>query len=257
MAVENDLLEGKVKRLLQEAVYNRREEQWSHIPYSNELSVLRNIKKGNVEAVVKGLGIFRPHKGNMSDDPYRQSMYEFVATATLVTRFAVEGGLDSETAYSISDAYIKTADTMKTAEEIKPLYLKMITDFTRRVRQVREKKPRYSPTILQCVDYIDKNLHYRITLDNLAEVTGRNAVYLCSQFKQETGMPITEYINRAKVNEAKELLTANCVSIAEVASVMGFCSQSYFSKVFKELTGETPRQYQREAYSTHEVSCSE
>jgi len=248
------LSESKAESLLREAVYRRREEGWFHVPYSTELTILRGVKRGDVEAVAeiaKKTRIIFPKLGNhLSDDPHRQAMFEFVAMITLLTRFAIEGGLDAETAYDISDAYIKAADKAPHWETVYAMFSKAMLDFTEKVHHARTTQP-FSPTILRCMDYIDRYLHQKIALDDLAEEVGRNAAYLCVQFKEEVGISLTKYINKTKIEAAKALLNQN-TSIAEVAALLGFCSQSYFSKVFREIVGETPRNYQLAYFQDHE-----
>ena len=56
--------------------------------------------------------------GTMSLDATQQRLYEFVTWTTMVTRFAVEGGLDVETAYTLSDLYIQMADQTKETTEL-------------------------------------------------------------------------------------------------------------------------------------------
>lgn len=249
----SDLSASSAEQTLRKTIFSRREEQWSHVTYNLELTVLGKVKRGEVAEVKNSVfDIFPVHDGHLSDNPHRQAIYEFVAAVTLITRFAIEGGLDTETAYSMSDAYIKTADRTKKKEEVYALLPKAALDFTRKVRDVKKRsKPPFSHPILRCAEYIDSNLHYKISLDALAKAAGRNSAYLCVQFKAETGMSVTEYINKARIEEAKNLLLSGEASISSVANTVGFCSQSYFTKVFRELTGETPGSYRLTHFLVH------
>jgi YesN/AraC family two-component response regulator len=231
--------------LLRKTTFDRREERWRHIPYQTELQLLESIKRGEVEQVKnRPLNLFPFHNGHLSQNPHRQAIYEFVASVTLVTRFAIEGGLETEQAYNLSDAYIEFADGTKSREEVHALYSKMAIDFTVQVRNaMRSAKPPLSSAIRRCIEYIDSNSHYKITLRDLGKESRRNPAYLCVQFKEETGMSVTEYVNKIRVEEAKQLLQNDNVDLSEIAGTLGFCSQSYFTKIFRATTGETPRNY--------------
>jgi YesN/AraC family two-component response regulator len=232
--------------------FDRREEQWLHVPYEKELTLLGYVKNGDTERVKdKFFNAFPVHDGHLSENPRRQAIYEFVASVTLVTRFAIEGGLDIESAYSLSDAYIKSADRAKTPQEVFLLFPKMAIDFAEKVRQAKRKSKPLPPVIRKCIEYIDSNLHYTITLNDLGRETGKNPSYLCVQFKKEVGVSVTGYINRAKTGAAKQLLGDESIPISEIASTLGFCSQSYFTKVFKQQTGETPGSYRLHHFRTH------
>lgn len=236
------LLDKKAEKLFQEAMYKRREEQKTHLPYATELRILKCIKNGDVPT----LAALKPEQFSqyyrvLSEDRYRQAMYEFVAAVTLFTRYAVEGGLDNDIAYDISDTYIRLADKTKRQEEILPLYGKVLMDFAQRVRKIRDEGNAFSPKIQACVEYIESNLHDNVSLDDLAREVGCNPTYLCAKFKAETGMTITQYSYRVKVESAKQLLTGGNAPIATIATILGFCSQAYFTKTFRRFTGETPR----------------
>ncbi len=64
-------------------------------------------------------------------------------------------------------------------------------------------------------------------------------------FRQETGLTPMAYLNRYRVNRAKELLATGHKSIAEVAPKVGFSSVSHFSHVFRKESGVSPSVYQR------------
>ncbi|SMG21551.1 AraC family transcriptional regulator [Paenibacillus aquistagni] len=70
--------------------------------------------------------------------------------------------------------------------------------------------------------------------------------YFFELFKKATGMPPTQYINHFRMIRAKEDLMNTSLSITDIAEKHGFSSVHYFSRLFRQLNGTTPRQY-REA----------
>lgn len=88
------------------------------------------------------------------------------------------------------------------------------------------------------------NLHTRITIKNLAEHVQLNPSYLSRLFKKETGVTVSEYIRQLKIDAAKNMLIYSDFSPSEIASILAFPDQSYFTEVFHKLVGATPRQYQ-------------
>ena len=229
------------------SVFDKREEQWVHVPYEHELVLLDLIKNGNVERIKELMyDVFPIHDSHLSNDPLRQRKYEFVSVLATVSRFAIEGGLDGETAFSLSDAYIHTMDTATTQEEVLELLQKVPLDFAARVRDAR-KRPVYSRPVLRCIEYIESNLHFAITLDNLAEYAGRTAAYLSVLFKKETGQTIKEHIALGRLAEARRMLAYSDMAISQIATVLGFNSQSYFSQQFRRYSGETPKEYREQS----------
>jgi AraC-like DNA-binding protein len=69
--------------------------------------------------------------------------------------------------------------------------------------------------------------------------------YLTHCFRQELGIPPIEYLNRYRVRQAKLLLEQGKLSITEIALEVGFSDSSYFNRVFRQETGQSPSAYQR------------
>jgi AraC-like DNA-binding protein len=83
-----------------------------------------------------------------------------------------------------------------------------------------------------------------VRLDDLARLAGRSRCHLLRMFQQATGLPPHAYQTQLRVEAAKGLLAAGH-AISHVAAETGFSDQSHFSRVFRDLTGATPRQYQQ------------
>lgn len=95
--------------------------------------------------------------------------------------------------------------------------------------------------------YIDEHFTENITLQQLSELTNLNKYYLVHSFKEYNGTSPINYLITKKVTEAKRLLETTNLSVAKIASLVGFSSQSYFSQVFKRETRTTPNAWRKMA----------
>ena len=96
------------------------------------------IRNGNVEGLKKFVSnAFSIQAGQLADNSLRQAKNILITVVTLVTRYAIEGGLDIESAYQLSDIYIQESEKLQNAEEIYQLQYNMMLDFTRRVAQTQ------------------------------------------------------------------------------------------------------------------------
>lgn len=91
--------------------------------------------------------------------------------------------------------------------------------------------------------YIHDNVSLHLTRYIIAKELFVNADYLGRIFKLETGKNVSQYITEERIEFAKELLSKGKLSVSDVALEVGFTNFSYFSKVFKELTGVNPAEY--------------
>ena len=101
----------------------------------------------------------------------------------------------------------------------------------------------HSINVVKVQRYIMNHLKEKITLEELSELTHLAPQYLCRLFKAECRITINDYIREQRINEAKWLLESTDLPLMEIADHLGFSDQTYFSTVFKKVTGLTPRHY--------------
>lgn len=224
------------------------ENHFHHHQYDEEMQMYECLREGNPDAVQKSVSLFSSSRtGHLSNDPLRNIKYLFVASTTLATRFAIEGGLDSETAYNISDLYIQNMDRCTDISQVHDLQKEMMLFFTREVAKLSRKKV-YSKPVLQCMNYIDMHLNETLSLDVLARQVKHNPNYLSLLFKKELGITLTAYIRSRRVEAAKNMLLYSDYSFSRISSCLAFSSQSYFIRIFRESTGYTPRDFRNRFY---------
>ena len=93
------------------AAFLQREEGRYHHTYEEELLQYEYLRDGDLRSIEESKRLFRTGiSGHLSDDPLRDKKYLFVASITLATRFAIEGGMEAQSAYNLSDLYIQRMD---------------------------------------------------------------------------------------------------------------------------------------------------
>lgn len=97
--------------------------------------------------------------------------------------------------------------------------------------------------IMSAMHFIEKNLKQRLTLEAIAEEVNLAPSYFSSLFKKTMSEGVISYINRKKIHLALELLNVRDYSLLELCEEVGIVNEGYFCKLFKEYTGDTPKQY--------------
>ena len=100
-------------------------------------------------------------------------------------------------------------------------------------------------------EYVNQHFNEEITLSDISNNLHINYYYLSSYFKTHTNENLTAYINKVRVEKAKELLCNLDLPISEVSSQVGFSEHNYFCKVFKKYTSHTPSTYRRKCLGGH------
>lgn len=99
--------------------------------------------------------------------------------------------------------------------------------------------------VYEVADYISRHYTNTLTLDFLAGEFFISKYYLCRAFKEVTGYSVNEYANIHRIQHAKRLLEETDLSIAEIATQMGYESTTYFEKVFKSFMTVPPLRYRK------------
>lgn len=233
-------------------LYIQRQEEFIRADYKMEFKQYNRIKSGDVEGARERFKIarktFHEGRGKLSDDPLRNMIYHLVSSAAVISRMCIDGGMDLDTAYTLSDIYIRKADEAKDPEEVMDLIADMQVDYATRMRELK-KKNAISLHIRRSIDFIYDNLHRMVTVEELAERENLSTGYFSRLFVKETGMKVNAYINEAKIRTAENMLRYSDFTILDIALSLGFSSQSAFSSSFKKITQMTPKAYRDEHYS--------
>ena len=230
---------GEIRKL----VHKNAENSFAHTTYKVELERFRLLAQGDYRAVEKAVEIMDADmQGKLSDDPLRNMKYLFIVNTGLATRFAIEAGAPQELVYSTSDVFIRKGDVAETEDEIRELNKGFWEILVKLVRDSRKEK-HYSKPVTKSIDYITSHFNSKVTLEDLAKETELTPNYLATLFKQETGLTVVEYLTRFRIDSACALLSQTEYAYLQIALSLGFCTQSYFTKVFKEHVGCTPRIY--------------
>ncbi len=215
-----------------------------HTPYRDEIRLFSCIKQGDLKKLlfeIKQVGLQNITVGQMSDDELKQRKYMAVSFITLATRYAIQGGLNENAAYTFSDDFIRSVDSAKTKAGVNSLIVDAAIELTNKV-SLHQKNLNYSPHIRKCVAYINKNLGEKLTVNSVADHCNLSADYLSHLFKTEMGVNLSTYITHQKLDLAQTLLWEGYDN-EKICYTLGFSSQSHFISLFKKEYGITPKEY--------------
>lgn len=247
----------KVQKHFNDILFENNENNIHHNPYDQEMREFGSIENGDLIQLEKSMQEdYDGTIGTLAKDPLRNLKNLGIVLVTLVSRAAIRGGLSPEISFSLSDSYIQQIEECRDLALVTPLAHKAEFQYAEMVHEIKEKqkgilKKQKNPRINKCKDFIFSHLHDRITLEDLAAEADCNPNYLSQLFKECEGISISGYILQEKINRAKNLLIYSDYSYIEIATYLGFSSQSHLGTQFKKHTGYTLRQY-REIYGRKE-----
>lgn len=114
----------------------------------------------------------------------------------------------------------------------------------------KESGNTYHPALIKAIDYINNHYQSSITMEELCSYCGVSKQHLCLLFRTMLHTRPMEYAAKRRIQVAKELLTGTSMTIEQIAAKTGFCTASYFCKMFKRYEGITAIQFKRDFIST-------
>lgn len=129
------------------------------------------------------------------------------------------------------------------------IFFSELIPYTKTLNEQRTIKTK-DESIKRALAYIDVNYHQEIDVETLAHYVNFSRSHFSRLFKKEVKLSIPEYLNIVRIQKAKTLLTGTDLSVNEVAKSVGFKDQFYFSKIFKEIEGQSPSFYKIMGLST-------
>jgi len=248
-----------IRAKLEEMMFDQIENGIQHNSYDQEIRERTSIENGDLESLQKSIDeLFVGSVGRLADDKLRNNKNLAIVAITLASRAAIQGGLSSETAFSMSDIYIRQVEQATSTGQPIQITRNAEFQFARMVKELKESNlsssgAKENEHISNCKNYIFRHLHGRIQVKEVAEAIGLNANYLSTIFKKYEGISISEYIMKQKIILTKNLLTYSNYTLLEIAHYLGFVSQSHLGEQFRKETGMTPKQY-RTRYQVQEFT---
>lgn len=158
--------------------------------------------------------------------------------------FARKNGVSRETADNMRSRYLNGVIPSKTSLDavIHPLLFMLVSYL--------KKGERFSANAeldlyTKLFNYITAYHNTRITMKELSGKFNCSVSSLSHLFKKRSGMSISEYIEKLRLDEAKWLLSQSRYTVTEVSDCLGFCNSGYFSSVFKRKFGISPKDYRK------------
>lgn len=242
--VEN--MEHSSARVLEHSLSDSR----PHNPGIFEKQIREAIIAGDHEALLKAMDSpYASMRGNIGHTPLRCAQNLGVVDITLATRAAIEAGLSVEEMYILADAFILETEDCRYPEEAASLARVCALRCANMVANYKQNHREDSSSVLvfKARDYVDRHVSEKIEVSDIAASLKVSPGYLMHCFHAEEHITLARYIRKRKVEIAKMMLKNPDNSIADIAGLLSFKSQSHFGKIFAAECGTTPARY-RKAY---------
>lgn len=202
--------------------------------------IANSVSVGDTGKVKKRLEGFLNHLRNSNDENYiRKSIMELVIVIQGMLR---ESRFNLDEIISLDSFYTKI-NKSRTINELSNIINNLAILLTEQIN--RDIKSNNRLLVEKILEYIKKNYHNNISLNDLSRLVFMNPNYISRLIKQETGENYSEILTKIRIGKSKEFLKNIKYKTYEVAKMIGINDPRYFSQMFKRYTGLTPKEYRK------------
>lgn len=166
-----------------------------------------------------------------------------IELVVIISRTAIEAGVDAKDLMGLNYSNFTELNKATDLDELLFKLNDILTNFINRVSAIKEKKKKIK--IRKMIEYIDQNFTRKLTSEEVSRIGGLSTSRCLHLFKEETGMSLSEYVKKLRVEYGKYLLLNADISLADCAIEAGFFDQSHFTKTFKQVEKIPPSQFRR------------
>ena len=155
---------------------------------------------------------------------------------------SIRGNLPASVSYALRDTYVQAIEDCRDSVLLSHISKTMIDDYVTRVHKIKMIGSA-SPQIQDICEQISMDPGGDHSISSAAASLGYSDYYFSKKFKSETGKSFCDYITEQRIKKSQVLLKNSRMSMQDIAEELGFSSQNYFARKFKEITGMSPSEY--------------
>ena len=176
--------------------------------------------------------------GQVALEPPTQERFKTIAEKLI--QWGAEVDLkEFEEAYF--ESRVLTKEQYEATLKLLDIFAHHLSDVANKI--LTEEKHAESPLVRKVRAFVENRYHGPVLLEEVAKAMHFSTFYFCKLFKKATGLTFTDFLNRVRVEKAKNLLENPHLRINEAAFEVGFQSLAHFNRVFRKIVGVSPTQF--------------
>lgn len=209
----------------------------------DEPALLAAIRSGNREQARSILNRLLAAMHHHAGDRLEVIKSFFMELVVTMTRMAVEAGGAPQELLGDNYKHLSELARIDSEETLAPWLHDRLEELMDALKDPPMQTQQAS--VSAAVAFMSKHFASDITRDDAARAAHLSSAHFSRLFKRQTGQTFTVALNQLRVDRAAELLLRSPLSLKEIALESGFAEQSYFTKVFRKMLGQTPQDYRK------------
>ncbi|MDR3114574.1 MAG: helix-turn-helix domain-containing protein [Treponema sp.] len=210
-------------------------------PLDKERMLLAALRRGDHETGRKILNELLAILLFSNPDHFKYIQFRAIELVVLLSRTNIVPGNTEKVILETNNHYLKRIQNAQNIEELTDILHLVVEHLAGQIFSFQGI--RHASALRKAERYIWEHYTRKISLQEIARVSGLSAPYFSTIFKEEMGENLSSYLNRLRVEKASRMLVETDLSLSEIAGACGFEDQSWFSKIFKTYIGVSPGKY--------------
>lgn len=226
-----------------EAVQDIKTEPDKGYPFDKEKELLQSIAEGDRETASRLLNEILGYVFFSSGGDFSVIKTRVTELIVLLSRSALTVGAQEQDVFYLNRRYLDELSRIDNLDRLTDWLSGILSRFNEFTFTLSDVK--HTDTLYKVIGFIKKNYMNRITIEDIAAHVHFSPSYLSRIFKAEFNISLNAYLNQVRIGKSKALLLTDDIPLSQIPMLVGYEDQSYFSKVFKKLTGITPGRFRQ------------
>lgn len=237
---DSEYIQGQIIEYILEL---KRGEALPQYPMETEQELLSSIVNSDYPKAKKLLNELLGHIIFSSGGDYSRIKTRIYELLVMLSRAAIDAGVSPDFAFQLTHEFFTDSQPVSNVNDLCLMLTKSMNKFINSIFVSSDIKN--MDVMNKALRYIQNNYSQKISLEQVSQVVNLTPSYFSKVFKKEMGCNFNTYINQLRIEKSKKLLLHNNWKLVNIAAAVGFEDQSYFTKVFKRITGRPPNYYRK------------
>ncbi|MDR0316237.1 MAG: helix-turn-helix domain-containing protein [Treponema sp.] len=209
-------------------------------PLDKEQQLFAALRKGDGTEAIRILNEILAALVFSNTNQFRYIQLRVMELVVLLSRVG-NGSVSGNVVIEANARWLRQVQESTTVEELTDILHTIVTGIAEQISSFQGIP--HAAALRKAELFIRENFTRKLSLREIAGISGLSAPYFSTIFKEEMGENLSKYINRLRLEKASRMLLETDISLSEIAGACCFEDQSWFSKIFKAYTGLSPGKY--------------